>query len=156
MKHIFRNKDNKRKNIALRHKMLQASKEQNNNKLDNWIWMQIKRSLNFYSFQSIFKVFLPADNKRCSFFLMCYYLLCSSCKLYWETNELQETASDKDYKDAADCWDAKRNLCRVHKSASLPLYNLPLNKYLACMKLFVWTNTGSAHSSCKNTLTIWI
>lgn len=111
--------------------------------------MQIIRSLHFYRLRNISTAFLSTNCKPYNVVLMCYYLLYSSCKLYWETNQLQETASDKNYEDEADCWDAKRNLSRGHKCVFLPLYNLPLNKYLACIKPFVWTNTGSTHSSCK-------
>lgn len=56
-----------------------------------------------------------------------------------ETNQLQEAVSDKNYEDGANCLDAKRNLSRGHKSVLLLLYKLPLNKYFACIKPFVWT-----------------
>lgn len=124
--------------------------EHNNNKHND---------LNYYancwtSPKHIYTQILSTNWKRCNVVLMCLHLLYSSCKLYRGTNQLQETASDKNYEDGADCWDAKRTLSRGHKSVFLPLCDLPLNKYLACIKPFVSINTGSAHSYRKMTLPI--
>lgn len=69
--------------------------------------MQIMGSLDLCHLGNIYTAFLSENCKGHNVVLMCSYLLYSSCKLYWETNQLQETASDKNYEDEADCLGCK-------------------------------------------------